>query len=260
MSRTSNDIETNEIIQDDDSKGVEPHVLTAPIPGGRRRYIQSPFHFRPLPEGIPVITEEDDRLMKEAKTLNHLLAHLPKNKFCPFCVVGKMVKDKCLSQVSDVQQKPFGTNATGDYFIRESCIGYEGSKSAMVVYDLGTTWSDCFASANKDVEEAVWAMNQFAGDFAKNSCYSECAGELIRSARRMGWMHNTAVPHHSKTDGRVEREVRIEEGTRTLLMRAGLDPTGGPSRYGCFASAITLDVGANAHTLVNSAFDIPLTD
>lgn len=41
----------------------------------------------------------------------------------------------------------------------------------------------------------------------------------------MGWMHAIAVPHHSKTNGRVEREIRdIEEGTRILLMRAGLDP------------------------------------
>ena len=95
----------------------------------------------------------------------------------------------------------------------------------MVLYDLGTSWSDAFASANKDVEEAVWAMNQFAGDSPILSFYSDCARELIRSAKRRGWMHRTAVPHYSKTNGRVEREIRhIEEGTRTLLMRAGLDP------------------------------------
>ena len=92
-----------------------------------------------------MVTEEDNRLMKEAKTLNHLLTHLPKNTFCPFCVVGKMVKDKCRSHVFDVQDKPFGTNVTGDHLCtRESCVGYEGSKSAMVIYDLGTSWSDCY--------------------------------------------------------------------------------------------------------------------
>ena len=79
--------------------------------------------------------------MQEARSLNHLLTHLPKNKCCPFCVVGKMIKDKCGSQVSDVQDKPFGTNVTGDHlFTRESGVGYDGSKSAMALYDLGTTW------------------------------------------------------------------------------------------------------------------------
>lgn len=104
--------------------------------------------------------------MKEARSLNHLLIHLLKKKCCPFCVVGKMVKDRCRSQVSDVQDKPYGIHVTGDHlFMRESGAGYEGSNSAMVLYDLGTTWPDCYASANKDVEEAVWAMKQFAGDF-----------------------------------------------------------------------------------------------
>ena len=111
----------------------------------------------------------------------------------------------------------------------------------MVLYDLGTSWSDCYASANKDVEEAVWAMSQFAGSFPISSFYSDCAGELIRSAKRQGWMHYTAVPHHSKTNGRVEREIRhIEEGTRTLLMRAGLDPHWWPLavRAFCFGQNI----------------------
>ena len=33
----------------------------------------------------------------------------------------------------------------------------------MVLDDLGTSWSDTFASAYKDLEEAVWAMNQVDG-------------------------------------------------------------------------------------------------
>lgn len=65
------------MIQEFDLKGIEPNVMTAPIPGGRRRNIQSLFYYRPPPEGIPVVTEEDNRLMKEAKTLNHLLTHFP---------------------------------------------------------------------------------------------------------------------------------------------------------------------------------------
>ena len=59
----------------------------------------------------------------------------------------------------------------------------------------------------------VWAMSQFAGIDLITSFYSECVGELVRSAKRMGWMHRTAVPYHSKINGRVEREIcHIEEG------------------------------------------------
>ena len=84
--------------------------------------------------------------------------------------------------------------------------------------------------------------NSSGGPFPIISFYSDCVGELISSAKRMGWMHRTAVPHHSKTNGRVEREIRhIEEGTRTLLMRAGLDPHWWPLavRAFCFGQNIT---------------------
>ena len=55
--------------------------------------------------------------MKEAKTLQHPLAHLPKNKFCPLFIDGRMVKNKCRSQDSDCQDIPFGTNATSDHML-----------------------------------------------------------------------------------------------------------------------------------------------
>ena len=143
-----------------------------------------------------------------------------------------MEKGNFRSQKSDVQDKPLGTNIIGD----------ESSESAMLLYDLGTSWPDAFASANKDVEESVWAMNQFAGTDAMSSFYSDCSGELVRSAKRLGWMHRTSIPYHSKTNGRIEREIRhVEEGTRTLLMRAGLDPHWWPlaARAFCLAQNIS---------------------
>ena len=84
VSRSTYDIETKELIQELNLEGVEPHMLTAPIPGGRARNIQSRFYYRPPPEGIPVVSEEDNRLMKEAKTLRHLLTHLPKTNYAHF--------------------------------------------------------------------------------------------------------------------------------------------------------------------------------
>lgn len=60
----------------------------------------------------------------------------------------------------------------------------------------------------------------------------------------MGWMHDTAVPHHSKTNGRVERGIRrAEEGTLTLLMRAGPDPHWWPHLLCGRSASVKISVG-----------------
>eukprot|EP00971_Amphidinium_carterae_P167188 3312721-Amphidinium_carterae.1 len=55
--------------------------------------------------------------------------------------------------------------------------------------------------------------------------YSDNALELVKAAHERAWVHERAIPGISKNNGLVERMVRhIQEGTRCLLLQAGLDP------------------------------------
>eukprot|EP00971_Amphidinium_carterae_P250343 4969860-Amphidinium_carterae.1 len=65
--------------------------------------------------------------------------------------------------------------------------------------------------------------------------YSDNAPELVRAAHDRSWVHERSLPGISKNNGLVERMVRhIQEGTRCLLLQAGLDPRWWPHVARCF--------------------------
>eukprot|EP00971_Amphidinium_carterae_P293452 5826210-Amphidinium_carterae.1 len=60
--------------------------------------------------------------------------------------------------------------------------------------------------------------------------YSDNAPELVRAAHERAWVHERAIPGISKNNGLVESQ----EGTRCLLLQAGLDPRWWPHAARCF--------------------------
>ena len=93
----------------------------------------------------------------------------------------------------------------------------------MVVVDLGAQWRSCFPTAERD------APSGFAGPPELRPIASvktlQCGGaeELRTAAAELGICATAARARISRTSSLVERAVRqVEEGTRTVLLRAGL--------------------------------------
>ena len=63
-----------------------------------------------------------ERLKLEARSLDHLLTHVPKNPYCPACQRAKMQAAPCLSRAnrqsdSEPPKREFGSQVTADHFI-----------------------------------------------------------------------------------------------------------------------------------------------
>ena len=120
----------------------------------------------------------------------------------------------------------FGEKVTADtpYAPGERSQGRQGEKYAVVVLDLGTGWCKCEPCCERSSRDAVVAFQRFAGPGAKiRSFYSASAKALLDEAKTSEWCHTTNTPYVSCTNGRVGRRMRLlEEGTRTLLVQAGL--------------------------------------
>ena len=66
-------------------------------------------------------------------------------------------------------------------------------------------------------------MRQFLGDAQRKRFYSDCAPELIRAAKDLGLLHDTATPNRPDTNCVAERAVRkVIEGTKAALEQTGL--------------------------------------
>ena len=95
---------------------------------------------------------KEARLRTEARSIQHLLTHLPKNPYCPSCQVGKMVKQHSRKRVPEEDEViGFGVKCTADtlYSRGEKSRAMDASEYAIVFLDLGTKWRDAHCSCER---------------------------------------------------------------------------------------------------------------
>ena len=91
-----------------------------------------------------------------------------------------------------------------------------------MLFDVATRLNGFYDQAAKDGGDAVLSLSHFSPKPVK-LFYSDNAPELMQAAKILLWPHDTSAPEVSQTNGLIERQVRIlEEGTRTVLLAAGL--------------------------------------
>ena len=134
-----------------------------------------------------------------------------------------MVKRHCKRRHVKDQDKPnkFGDQVTGDHLISkaENSRGFDGATAAMVLYDLGTKWTQCEPTCERNASSAEEALRDFVGPVDPvASMRIDNARELKKAAVKAGLCSDKSTPYVSQTNGVVERRVRhVEEGTRTIL-------------------------------------------
>ena len=211
---------------------------------------------RLVPEPPP---EKHDRgeqaLRQEAKSLAHLLTHVPKNPFCTTCSRAKMTKPPSYKKGGSetVVADKFGDHITADHLIlrddEEEAI--DGSRNALVVKDIATDLRYyVYPSARKTTRDCVPALKHFTrGRDDVGVFYSDDAEELVKAAAELRWRHVTSVPYISKTNAPAERKIRsVLDGTRINLEQAGLHHTywTHAARHCCMARNILGDQEAQA--------------
>ena len=165
-----------------------PSEADAPDEGGEIIEIKHPEGYR-----------TEAQLRAEAKTLQHMMTHLPKNPFCTHCQRAKMENVRLHRRGgADAHEcTKFGDIVTVDTMVLHGLKdrGVNGETDAVVFYDLATKYIDVLPVFSRSVPNTVEAFHKFMGPEPKiGLLYSDQAREFLAATCRMAWVHHMSTP------------------------------------------------------------------
>ena len=182
-------------------------------------------------KGPPPSPEPQARdLRAEAKSIRHLMTHLPKNPYCDACQRAKMENVKSFRQESprDKGFEKFGEHVTVDTMVLHGLgnRGNNGETDAVVFYDLATGWLEAVpvkGRTNSDTLRAFQQMfgqlddvNAFSMDTERRyappgvrEIYCDKAREFISVCKRIGISVKHSTPGMPRTNAIAESRVKL---------------------------------------------------
>ena len=210
----------------------------------------------------------EKELREEAKSIRHMLTHIPKNPFCDICTRAKMFKppSRAVGGSTKVKAEKFGDHITADFIVTrdEDELGIDDEKSALVMKDIATGFMYVYPNARRTTNAAILAIKHFVGHEDKIGVfYSDNAPELISAMKILQCRHVLSRDYISKSNPQAERAVRsVLEGTRVNLLQAGLNHWHWPhaARHWCFMQNVIATGGGKSpwELRFGSRFDGPL--
>ncbi|CAE7521448.1 unnamed protein product, partial [Symbiodinium pilosum] len=165
----------------------------------------------------------EERLRAEAKGVQHLMTHRPKNPYCPVCQRAKMMAPHArkLGGSSTIKSDKYGDHLTIDHIITRDLRdhGFDDQKVGFVVKDVCTKFRYVYPDATKEGEQCYENLLHFTGvDDEIGVIYSDNAPELEYAVKKLGVRHNTSREYCDENKAVIEREIRtVLEGTRAAL-------------------------------------------
>ena len=239
------------------SPSAEPPAAVPPVAAGDAPVGNDPVEDLDTDEEMvcqPCGEQRPPRDLKvEAVSITHLMTHYPKNPWCPDCMKSKCPRKHCRRMLErDLPEiKQFADLLTMDHIVAHSkrSMGVTGDKSALAIEDRATGYFEGYPLGTKGADNTGAALREFLGTKKAKRAWTDGSGELQVALAKLNIVHDTATPYRPQTNGRAERLVRkIMEGTRTLLLAAGLPPGFWPyaMRAFCFGSNIAMRNGDSA--------------
>ena len=219
---------SEDIVDDEDDLTGEPH---SGFGDGRESY-----------------SEEFKNARDEAMSLDHLMDHYPKNKFCKACQCGKIQSQQSRrSKGLGPPPKEFGDQVTADHIISRSARSESitGALDSLLIYDRATRWIDCYPVRSQGANDVYNRFLQFIGPWQKvKYVYTDDSAALKAALAELKICNDSSVLGQPKTNGIAERQVKeVVHGIRTILFKAGLPNCFWPyaMRHFCFARNIKVD-------------------
>jgi hypothetical protein len=220
---------------------------------------------KPTPKGDEFVAEDaleepdtshvDGRNVRvqkaEATTLRHLMTHHPKNQYCNICCRAKVQntphRRKSARKYWQGKLEPakFGDQVTADHLVAHSdrSRGVTMDTAALVVGDRFTGWFEGIPLKTKGVDSTLWGLRKFSGSEKIVRAWSDNSEELLGAFTTLGTLHDLALQGRPQSNGRAERLVRsCMDGTKTLLLQAGLPPGFWPYAMKAYSFAQNIDV------------------
>ena len=194
----------------------------------------------------PDAEHRDDRakrdLKMEAKSLSHLMTHLPKNPHCEICQRAKMenVKSYRGEGLDGHSFEKFGDHITLDTMVLHGLKnrGIRGETDAVVFFDFATHWLDAIPVKNRTKAETLNAFRQVIGELSPvntfslgldreyvppnvREVYCDKAREFVSTYRHIGIKVEHSTPGMPRTNAIAESRVKLVlQGTRAALRQA----------------------------------------
>jgi len=101
--------------------------------------------------------------------------------------------------------------------------GFTGDLDALVIYDRGTKFIDCYPLRSKSSDDAYTAFQDFRGTKYLDLVYVDNSLELKKAVEDLGFPRRTSQPGVPQSNGVVENKVKLcVAGAKTLMECAGL--------------------------------------
>ena len=157
---------------------------------------------------------KETRPRREANSLLHRIAHLPKNPYCQIWQETKCKSAQARRRDPQITHAPrrFGDLVLGDHLVmpREEHRGANGGTAGLILKDQGTGWRDCVATSYKGSSEPQRVMKEFADRHKITESFSD-------------WQHSLATSHRPNSWSAIERELQLVlESSRCGLAASGM--------------------------------------
>ena len=171
--------------------------------------------------------EHDTKLRREAKPIQNLLTHLPYNKYCDACVLGKMTHAHHIKVPlhDKTKYKKFGDTVTCDHIDSQNWPSCGGHVFALQLKDLATKFVYSYPAKSKDGPECLDAFMHYMGRNNLKRVYADRASELQHVATKFRASFDSPPPDTPQANGVIDRFNRsLEEFSRAVVIAAGLPP------------------------------------
>ena len=184
------------------------------------------------------VVEEGLSLRGKARTVDHLLTHLPTAPLCEACVRGNMTRKRAHTKKPDdntAVPTTLGDQVAADHLVANRIVshGINRSAYAVVFWGIGTRYVDSYPGGDKRAAEARPALQVLIGPRQSvRSFQCGVAKELYTAAIELALCPSPYRPYVPQPNFIAERQIRhVEESTRTpSLSSAALHRHGGLTR------------------------------
>ena len=167
---------------------------------------------------------------REAVAVPHCMTHFPKNPMCDVCNRAKLFSKRIKSRrepdpESDLPgPSGFGEQVAIDHMVVSKTSGGR-EFLVLIVCDSFSGIVHAYPAQSKNSDFVHACLRHFVGLRYKNPdtvCRSDCAPELIRAIRDLGWLPESSLPRRWPHNSKCERQIRaFEECCRCSHLQAG---------------------------------------
>ena len=152
---------------------------------------------------IPRLPERAVAAREDTLSIEHRMTHLLKNALCDVCNRARLYSKRIRShRVADPEEdidepEKFGEQVACDHVIVFKSSTKDKEYAVFIVRDSYSGILQAYPTVTKSSDHAADSLRHFTGRLADQPtciCKSDCAKELLKAVRSLGWLSDASLP------------------------------------------------------------------